>query len=86
MEKEITFKEIGMADNIWKKMKFFVLGDDDDYDDDEYEEELMYSPAAHLLVRKQSIAQTTPMDNNKRYIISKSTTKTEIHPRTRSRR
>ena len=46
----------------------------------EYEEELMYSPAAHLLVRKQSIAQTTPMDNNKRYIISKSTTKTEIPP------
>jgi len=27
-----------MSDNIWKKMKFFVLGDDDRYDD-EYEEE-----------------------------------------------
>jgi len=29
-----------MSDNIWKKMKFFVMGDDDQYDD-EYEEEFV---------------------------------------------
>jgi FtsZ-interacting cell division protein YlmF len=44
MAKEIITKENEMSDNIWKKMKYFVMGDEDSYEEevenfDEVEEE-----------------------------------------------
>lgn len=29
-----------MSDNIWNKLKYFVIGQEDEYDDDEFEEEV----------------------------------------------
>lgn len=34
MVKEIITKENKMSDNIWKKMKYFVMGDEDGYEED----------------------------------------------------
>ncbi len=41
MEEEIITKEKMMSDNIWKKMKYFVMGDEDGYQDEGNEEEIV---------------------------------------------
>lgn len=57
-----------MSDNIWKKMKFFVMGDDDQYDD-EYEEEY---------VEEEVVVSNVEEDDEDRNII----TDAYVRPRT----